>query len=37
MGLYVSFRWLGRRFIGGRLAVARFLFMVALENPSCEQ
>ena len=37
MGFYVSFGWLGQRFIGGRLAVVRFLFMLALEKPSCGQ
>jgi hypothetical protein len=37
MGFYVSFGWLGLHFIGGRSVVARFLFMLALENPSCGQ
>ena len=37
MGFYVSFGWLGQHFIGGRSVVARFLFMLALENPSCGQ
>jgi hypothetical protein len=35
MGFYVSFGWLGQRFIGGRSVAARFLLM--LENPSCGQ
>ena len=37
MGFYVSFGWLGQHFIGGRSEVARFLFMLELENPSCGQ
>jgi hypothetical protein len=37
MGLYVSLGWLGQCFIGGRSVVARFLFMLAMENPSCGQ
>jgi hypothetical protein len=37
MRFYVGFGWHGRHFIGGRSVVARFLFMLALENPSCGQ
>jgi len=37
MGFYVSLGWLGQHFIGGRSVVAPFLFMLALENPSCGQ
>jgi len=37
MGFYVDFGWLGQHFIGGRSVVARFLFMLALENPSCSR
>jgi hypothetical protein len=37
MGFYVSFGWLGQHCIGGRSVVARFLFTLALENPSCGQ
>jgi hypothetical protein len=37
MWFYFSFGSLGQRFIGGGSAVARFLFMLALENPSCGQ
>jgi hypothetical protein len=37
MLFYVSFGWLSQHFIGGRSEVARFLFMLELENPSCGQ
>jgi hypothetical protein len=37
MEFYVSFAWPGLHFIGGKSVVARLLFMLALENPSCCQ
>jgi hypothetical protein len=34
MGVGVTLRWLGEHFMRGRLAIACFLVMPALENPN---